>query len=83
MDNGTEFVSYAQWDRCARRIEMQNLERYQHSLTFTGIANLVRGYIIEIRPGKTDKTGVMLVYKGWRDAMRRASEKYRTENEEE
>lgn len=66
----TEYVTSCQWESYARRIENKNLKETGTSLTATGIARRAYSHIIE-----TDR-GIMLVKKGWREAMEEKKEVY-------
>ena len=68
----TEFITHRQWDNYAKRIEKRNLRQHGSSLTFTGIARRASGFIVEIRAEG------MVVYKGWREAMKSQEPKART-----
>ena len=69
MDNETEFVTYQQWDLCARRVFKKNIRETGKSLSESGIARRAHSYIVCIHPGKDDNHGELEVKKGWRKAM--------------
>lgn len=68
----TEFITHRQWDNYAKRIEKRNLRQHGSSLTFTGIARRESGFIREIRAEG------MVVYNGWREAMKTQEPKAHT-----
>jgi hypothetical protein len=64
--NDIEYISRKQWFSYARRIEKRNLKETGRSLTYTGIQQRARSFVVSIQID----TDTMIVKKGWRDAMK-------------
>ena len=75
MDD-TEFITYQQMDRHARRIEKKNFDTLGYSLSFTGISRFANPFIICLHPGRDDEHGEIEIRKGWREAMRQGAAKW-------
>lgn len=63
----TEVIKDSTFTNYAKRIERENLREFGSSLSFSGIAHRASLMVKEVRPDE----GTLIVYKGWRDAMRR------------
>ena len=69
MKNKTEFITAKQWDSYSTRCQNQALKFFGKSRCSVG--SFCSQYIAESRP--YDKTPSLVVYRGWRQAMRFAS----------